>query len=426
MISEGWIFLFMVGTFVASAFALRLPIGICLVIASVVGLLAGGEGFALRHMVEGTFGYLNTILVIGCAMMFMKAIQASGLLDTVARWLIDTFYRSRALLLVGLTFLTMFPGMITGSSTASVLTTGALVAPVLMHLGIPKQKTAAIIAMAAIYGMLAPPVNIPAMIIGGGIDMPYVGFAKPLLLATIPLAIAISLFLGLPHLRRLRSLDLVRERLPESYHRTYGLRLYLPFVVLVVLMAGPNLLPGKFPDLGMPLTFFIAAAAAVLSGKPVVPWAVARGAIRDALPVMGILMGVGMFIQVMTVTGVRGFVVVGCLGLPRALLYGAMAVSVPLFGAVSAFGSSSVLGVPFLLALLGTHNEIVAASGLTLLAGLGDLMPPTALAGIFAAQVVDERNYFVVLRHCVIPAILTAAWALVLIRWATPIARWLL
>ena len=423
MLPQGLIFVIMVAAFMATAFGLKLPIGICLAIASMSGAISAGQGIALRHLVEGSFGYLNTILVIGAAMMFMKAIQKSGLLDTVARWLVETFYRSRALLLVGLTVLVMFPGMITGSSTASVLTAGALVAPVLMALGVPRKRTAAMIAMAGIYGMLAPPVNIPAMIIGGGIDMPYVGFGLPLLFATLPLAVVVSLILGLPHMKRLTGIDGIRDELPESYHKAYGLRLYTPFIVLVVLMMGPNILPGRFPDLGMPFVFLISAVVACLTGRPTNMWRIAREAVHDSLPVMGILMGVGMFIQVMTLTGVRGWVVANALGMPKALLYLAIAISMPAFGAVSAFGSSSVLGVPFILALLGTHNEIVATAALSLLAGLGDLVPPTALAGIFAAQVVDEENYFTVLRECVIPFVLTAVWAVIILRWSAPLAR---
>jgi GntP family gluconate:H+ symporter len=412
----------MVAAFMVTAFGFKLPIGICLAIASALGAISGGHGIALRHLVEGSFGYLNTILVIGAAMMFMKAIQKSGLLDTVARWLVETFHRSRALLLVGLTLLVMFPGMITGSSTAAVLTAGALVAPVLMALGVPRHRTAAMIAMAGIYGMLAPPVNIPAMIIGGGIDMPYVGFGLPLLFATLPLAIAVSLILGLPYMKRLTDIDHIQDKLPESHHE-YGFQLYVPLIVLVVLMTGPKILPGKFPDLGMPLIFLISAVVACLTGRPTSMWETAREAVHDSLPVMGILMGVGMFIQVMTLTGVRGWVVSLALGMPKALLYLAMAISMPAFGAVSAFGSSSVLGVPFILALLGTHNEIVATAALTLLAGLGDLVPPTALAGIFAAQVVGEDNYITVLRDCIIPFVLTVAWALFILKWSTPLAR---
>jgi len=62
------------------------------------------------------------------------------------------------------------------------------------------------------------------------------------------------------------------------------------------------------------------------------------------------------------------------------------------------------------------------ASALSLIAGLGDLMPPTALAGIFAAQVVGETNYFRVLRFCVVPGILTAAWGVAIIAGAKALA----
>jgi hypothetical protein len=80
----------------------------------------------------------------------------------------------------------------------------------------------------------------------------------------------------------------------------------------------------------------------------------------------------------------------------------------PLFGAVSAYGSASILGVPFILALI-SKNAIITSSALSAIAGLGDLMPPTALAGLFAAQVVGENNYFKVLRHCLIPALFQLA-----------------
>jgi len=63
------------------------------------------------------------------------------------------------------------------------------------------------------------------------------------------------------------------------------------------------------------------------------------------------------------------------------------------------------------------------ASALSLVASLGDLMPPTALAGIFAAQVVGEDNYFKVLRHCMFPAVLTAGWGIAVILMAKPLAK---
>ena len=124
----------------------------------------------------------------------------------------------------------------------------------------------------------------------------------------------------------------------------------------------------------------------------------------------------------MTRIGVQGFVVVSALSLPSWMLYAGIAVSMPLFGAVSSFGAASVLGVPFLLALL-SFNPIVVASALALVAALGDLMPPTALAGIFAAQVAGEENYFAVLRRCIAPSVLLAVWGIAMILMSNDIAR---
>jgi hypothetical protein len=152
----------------------------------------------------------------------------------------------------------------------------------------------------------------------------------------------------------------------------------------------------------------------LLVGRQWNPLEAATEAIQAALPVAGILVGVGMFIQIMTLTGVRGFFVVSALALPAWLLYVGIATSLPIFGAVSAYGSATVLGVPFLLALLG-RDEIVVGSALSLIAGLGDLMPPTALAGLFAAQVVGVKNYFSVLKVCLLPAVVTAIWGIAII-----------
>jgi len=122
------------------------------------------------------------------------------------------------------------------------------------------------------------------------------------------------------------------------------------------------------------------------------------------MPILCILAGVGMFIQIMTLTGGRGWAVISFLALPPVLFYLSIALSMPLFGAVSAFGSASILGVPFILTMI-EKNAVLTSSALSAVAGLGDLMPPTALAGIFAAQVVGEKNYFRVLRYCLVPAL---------------------
>jgi TRAP-type C4-dicarboxylate transport system permease large subunit len=392
----------MVAIFAVMAMGCKLPIGVSLVISAVAGALLGGQGVPIRHLIEGSFGYFDTILIIVTAMIFMRVLQVSGILDTITSILLRTFYKRKFSLLMTVMVIIMFPGMITGSSTVAVLSTGTLIAPVLIKLGLPKVKTAALIAMGAILGMIAPPVNILVMIMGGGVDMPYVGLTIPLLIIVIPLAIIISLWLGY---KDIRIIDQARmqEILPESLEKKVGLRLYLPLLIVFVLMLTQSLSLPLIPDIGIPAIFLVGSLAGMFSGRRFNFFTATQEALQAAMPILCILAGVGMFIQIMTLTGGRGWIVLSFLSLPQALLYGGIATSMPLFGAVSAYGSASILGVPFILALIN-KNAIITSSALSAIAGLGDLMPPTALAGIFAAQVVGEKNYFKVLRYCLVPA----------------------
>jgi GntP family gluconate:H+ symporter len=400
---EALLFLVMVGIFAVLAMGFKLPIGVSLALSALSGSLFGGEGLGLRHLVEGSFGYFETILIIASAMIFMKVLQASGILDSITAFLLKTFYKRKFPLLLTVMVLIMFPGMITGSSTTAVLTTGVLVAPVLMRLGLSRIKAAALIAMGAILGMIAPPINILVMIMGAGVDMPYVGLTLPLLIIVVPLAVIISLWLGFKDIKII-NYDQMIKILPKSCFFRYGYRLYLPLVVVLALMLGQSLLVKIMPDIGIPLIFFIGSLTGLFCGRPFNFLKITQEALKEALPILSILVGVGMFIQVMTLTGGRGWAVISFLSLPPVLLYAGIGVSMPLFGAVSAYGSASILGVPFILALIN-KNAVITASALSAVAGLGDLMPPTALAGMFAAQVVGEKNYFRVLQTCIVPAL---------------------
>ena len=270
-------------------------------------------------------------------------------------------------------------------------------------MGLPAPTAGAFLAIGAVLGMAAPPVNIPAMLITGGVDMPYIGFEGPLFTLTIGSGVIAALFLGLRHCRNLDYRVIGRE-LDHETGKKYGLKLYLPLVLLICLMLACRLFPNVVPTLGMPLIFLISAAVGCFTGRRFPIAASIREAMRTTVPVLGKLMGVGMFIQVMTLTGVRGFIVDSCLGLPAALLYLAICTVMPAFGAVSSYGSASVLGVPFMLALLSTGNQTVIAASLAFIVCMGDLMPPTALAGNYAAQIVKER-YSKVLPQCAVPVL---------------------
>ncbi|NLY07084.1 MAG: TRAP transporter large permease subunit [Spirochaetales bacterium] len=401
----------MLGSFLLANLLLKLPVSISMVIGAVAGALVGGEGIPLRHLFEGTFTYVDTMLIISSAMLFMTVIQESGALEALNATIVTKLYRHPALMLMMLMLVIMFPGMITGSSTAAVLSAGALVAPVLLLIGIPRAKAGAIVAIGSIMGMAAPPINIPAMLIGGGVDMPYIGFDGPLLLLTLPCAVISVLLLGLRHCRNLDA-DKLAESLDLEVGKKYGFRLYIPIIVLFVLLVLSKAFL-HFPQLGTCLIFLISAFIGLFTGRKFNFWDKALKAMDTTIPVLAKLMGVGMFIQIMTLVGARGWIVVSCLSLGITAVYIASLTIMPAFGAISSYGAASVLGVPFLLVLIqaGGHNDIMVASCLSFLCCLGDLMPPTALAGNYAAQIVQLKYKFV-LKYCVVPFLICIAIAL--------------
>lgn len=415
MTTELIAFLVMVGVFLLGCFLCKLPVSLSMVLASVAGAIAGGQGLALRHLVEGMFAYVDTIMVIATAMIFMKVIQESGALDAIASLIIQRFHKVPALMLIFIMIIIMFPGMITGSSTASVLSAGSIMAPVLMLMGVPVLETACILALGGVLGMIAPPTNIPAMIIGAGIDIPYSGFGLPLTMLTFPLAFLFVLMFGYKYVKNMNYVE-VEAKLNTDSRERFGFKVYIPLLLAIVLMVLNKAVPA-IPDIGMPLVFLISAAVGCFTGYKFNFFKAAKESVHSALPVMGILMGVGMFIQVMTLTGVRGLIVTSCLSLPSFARYLALAISMPAFGAISSFGSASVLGVPFLLSFLA-KDQIIVAAALSLVASLGDMVPPTALAGIFAAKVVGMENYTPILKKCLIPCLIVVIWAIFFIVFA--------
>ena len=389
--SELLIFLLMIVIFAGSCFFLKLPVGIALLLSSVGGALAGGFGVPVKFMVEGTMSFLDTILVIACAMIFMKCIQYSGALDMLNRFFLRRFHNHKVILLLLLMLIIMFPGMITGSSTAAVISAGAIVCPILIAMGIPAEKAAAIIALGGMYGATAPPVNIAVMTIGGGVDIPYVGFGIPLLLLSVPLAIFSVLVLGLKDCKNM-DYEQVKIQLQIRDDEKMSFVMLLPVFVLLALILLPSMLPNIVPSLSMTIVFMISALLCILTGKKFSVWA-----------------------------AIKGWLVVNCLALPDALIFVAIAVTIPLFGAISSLGAASVFGVPFLLALM-SRDTIVVAAALASIASVGELMPPTALAGIFASKVAGLEQYTGVLKKCLPSALLIIAWSLLFIIFANPIA----
>ncbi|TFH48738.1 MAG: TRAP transporter large permease subunit, partial [Bacteroidia bacterium] len=229
------LFICMLATFAAGIFVLKMPAGVSLMLAAIVGALVDGQGLPVRQLVEGGFGFIEAILIISTAMIFMKVMEETGALTGISIGILKLFYRQPTLLIIVITLFVMFPGMLTGLSSTCILTTGALVAPILINIGMPRLAVGALIAMAAVFGEVAPPISIPAMIIGGGVDMPYIGLGLPLLLASFPSALITALYFRFRFLTHYDAAK-VKEYLEKSGHEKYSLKLYIPITFVILYM----------------------------------------------------------------------------------------------------------------------------------------------------------------------------------------------
>jgi TRAP-type C4-dicarboxylate transport system permease large subunit len=408
----------MLATFAISVFLFKIPSGVSLMVAAVVGALIGGQGFPVRHFVEGGFGFLEAIMIISTAMIFMRVMESTGALEGISTGILRLFYRWPTILIIVIVFFVMSPGMLTGLSSTCILTTGALVAPILISIGMPRLAVGSLIALSAVFGEVAPPISIPVMIIGGGVDMPYVGFGLPLILVSFPPAIITALYfryLYLPNYNK----EVVCASLKQMEGKKYGISLYFPLFFVIAYMIGEIRFHEFLPHLGVPLIFMIGAILGLLTKKGVPFIEVSRKAFKSAMPVIAILIGLGMFLQILALTGVRGYLAVTALDLPIGLRYFAAGI-MPFMG--SAYGSASVIGVPLVYVFIGKSTFIVTAA-LVLMAALGDMMPPPALLCAYAGEIIGEKNHFKILKISLIPIAITMIIGILFLIYAQEISN---
>ena len=408
----------MLATFAVSIFLFKMPAGVSLMISAVVGALMDGHGIPVRHLVEGGFGFFDAIMIISTAMIFMRVMEETGALAGINKVILRLLYKYPTLLIIVITLFVMFPGMLTGLSSTCILTTGALVAPILIALGMPRLAVGSLIALAAVFGQVAPPISIPVMIIGGGVDMPYVGFGMPLFLASFPAAIIIALYFRFRYLRKY-NINEVLVYLRKMEENSYAFKLYIPLFFVVIYMLGEIRFHEFLPHLGVPLIFIIGTLMGLLTRKGIRLIDVSRKALRSAMPVIAILIGVGMFLQILTLTGVRGYLAVTALDLPVGLRYLAAGI-MPFMG--SAYASASVIGVPLVYVFIGKSALMVTAS-LVLMASLGDMMPPPALLCAYAGEIIQEKNHFRILKISLIPIAITMIIGIILLIYAQELSN---
>jgi len=177
----------------------------------------------------------------------------------------------------------------------------------------------------------------------------------------------------------------------------------------VLLIVIGRALPHDTPVIGLPLMFLLAAATScALSPIRLDFLRISRETIEQLLPLIGTLTCVGVLVQIMTLTGVRGLLAVTAVTLPVVLVFATLFVVLPVSEAVLLWGAAPVIGVPLVL-LFNTMglNPIVALAGMSVIWPLGDALPPTAIIGRLTVEVVGYRDaYTKFLKSCVVPAVI--------------------
>lgn len=411
---------------ISKIFKQNIPLALNLFVSVSLGAVAGGFGIPWRHLVEGPMFYIYINLVIFTALIMLQTMKESGNLDAIAWDILMTFRKYPSILLLLLLLMVYFPGMVTGVGAAAVLSTGVIVATILLAVGVPKVETAAILAMLSTLGAAAPPVNLPALIIASGLNMPFDGFTTILLVLTIPPGIFTIFLLGRKYYKVL-SEDEIRALLPVP-ERRFFLQPYLPLVTIIVIFLAISLFPKHMPDLVSPLVFMIGAFVALFTGKKVNFFKAASTAMSGKLfGVVAVFFVVGAVVQVMTLTGVKGYLVISTFELANIspiLLYVALGIGAPLLGGViTHLGVAAVLGVPFGFALL-TSNTIVVVACISIFCIMSQVIPPSALGGYSSQEVVKLPSYRPILLKCAIPFIVTTLYTLLVLHFAKQFAAW--
>lgn len=402
--------------FALAAKVARWPLPASLAAAALVAGVAGSGEFPFRHFIEGGFGFLNLILALFAGAWFAATMREGGYADGVAGIVLRATGGRPVPTLAIVAALCLAAGMATGIAGVAVLVIGAFALPILRAIGLEPHQGAAFVAVEATCGMIAPPINVPAMMIADGVNMPFLNFERTLLVIALPAAlVAIVLFA--------RRCGPVSGVLPTAAPAR-GSAL-LPLALVLGFWLALRAAPASIFDPGVPIVLVVAGLVAT-------PW-VDRDARRAALagtftgvPLLlaAALVAVGILVQMMTLTGMRGWVVMQTLASHAPWLH-ALTVSLPVVGGVlTAAGAANVLGVPFAFAFI-EQDMIINVAAFGAIASIAEFMPPTAISAALAGYLFGAPSLWRIFKAALPAIVLIFAIALALIVWAKPLAPWL-
>ena len=396
----------------------HLPFPIALAFTAAFTGVAGTLEFPFRHLVEGGFGYFNLILALFAGSWFGQAMVHSGQVEGFAAGLLRISNGRPSVILAVIAALLYTAGMFTGLAGVAVLVVGVFAVPVLRRIGLATQDAAAFIALEATCGMIAPPVNVPAMMIADGVNMPFENFNRTLLLVSVPVAV----FTVLWFVRR------CVPRLPPAAEQSSlrgGIVGSAPLAVMLGFWLALRTFPQQVYDPGVPLVLVVVGLAAIpLLGIRGFSSSLDKAFSGVPVYLAAALIAVGMLVQIMALTGIRGWVVIQTMVSDLPWLY-FLAFSLPILGGLfTSAGTANILGVPFAFAFI-QQDMIINVSALSSLAAIAEFMPPTAVGAALAGYVTGEGRLVAIIRAALPALLLLIAISMLLLVFARPLAPWL-
>mgnify|MGYP000531320152 CR=1 FL=1 len=418
----------MVIVFALASWKLKSP-ELSMVVTAIAGALAGGLGFPVRLLVEGTFTYFDVAFTFLTASIFINFYSETGAMDALVRKMVERFYGSKWVLFFLLAIIMLIPGALTGAGSVSMFVVGGMVATVLRFMGIGDKKIGAFIYVTSMLAAVAPPINLWVMLMCAQANMPYVGFDVPLLAPIVLITIFTVFYLlrgGKPE-----SKEQILAELPEVPAGMNWFRILAPLAVFIVLLLLSKYAAFSIPTLGIPLIFLISTLVAMLVSPKRSGFGrwyeVLANTSEQVFPLLATVISVGVLVNIMTATGVRGLIAITFVTLPVVLIYVFAPFVLPLAQGSLSYSSGIILGTPliFLFNSVGVNVTIIATA-LSLLYPLGDCLPPSRISGRVAVDVSGYKgSYMSFLGAILVPCIFMAVVAVLMLIYANKLS-WLI
>ncbi|MET0429142.1 MAG: TRAP transporter large permease subunit [Microvirga sp.] len=411
----GILSLLAVALFLATQLWLKWPLPLTFIAVAAATALLGGYGLPFRHLVEGGFGFINLILGLFSGAFFGHMMRRSGASEITAEGIVR-LAGGRALPVLVMVGAPIFVvGMFVGIAGIAVLSAGVFAVPALKRIGFDDATTAAFIAVIATAGMIAPPMNVPAMLIADGTNMPWTNVSGALLALSLPMAISAVLWFGL----RQPSPGPSTLALPGRSAPGGTLRGLAPLAVIVAAWIGVRLLGNRIPDPSSPLILLVGGFVAL----PWLPrhefrkvvWSTFTG---TPLLLAAALVSIGILVQIMTLTGVRGWIVIGTMSLQPPWNYPSLLLGMPLVGgALTSMVTSDVIGVPAAFSFI-KQDMILNVAALSAIAALAEFVAPTSIAAALSCYVVNGGSVWKVFTRAWLPLAVLALCAILMLVFA--------